>query len=130
MTHDMCSEVRSLKLYFTSYPAIVLAAFWFKVLSSIDLRNKIIQSRGISLEAEMSLIFDLSAELRQVREKWAEILSEEHHIATSMGIIPKFPGKRGKKRKKIHDEELDEGVKLTKESDEESDFRKMFSIVF
>ncbi|XP_066938247.1 uncharacterized protein [Macrobrachium rosenbergii] len=96
MTHEMRAEVRSLKLYFTSYSAIVLAAFWFKVLSSIDLRNKIIQSRGISLESEMSLISDLCAELRQLRDKWADILSEAHHVATSMGIMPRFPGKRGK----------------------------------
>ena len=123
MTHEMRAEVRSLKLYFTSYSAIVLAAFWFKVLSSIDLRNKIIQSRGISLESEMSLISDLCAELRQLRDKWADILSEAHHVATSMGIMPRFPGKRGKKRKRFHDEALDEGVEMTKESDEESDFR-------
>ncbi|XP_066950611.1 zinc finger MYM-type protein 1-like [Macrobrachium rosenbergii] len=93
MTHEMRAEVRSLKLYFTSYSAIVLAAFWFKVLSSIDLRNKIIQSRGISLESEMSLISDLCAELRQLRDKWADILSEAHHVATSMGIMPRFPGR-------------------------------------
>ena len=40
-----------------------------------------------------------------------------------MGIMPKFPEKRVKKRKRFHDEVLDEGVKSTKESYEESDFR-------
>ena len=74
MTHETRSEVMSLKLYFTSYPSIVLAALWFKVLSSIDLRNKIIHYCGISIEAEMSLISDLCAELRQLRDKWADIL--------------------------------------------------------
>lgn len=103
-----------MKSYFTSYPFVVLAAFWFKVLKSIDARNKIIQSRGMSLEAEMSLISDMCTELRHLRDKWPDILSEAHHVATPMEIMPRFPEKKVKKRKSFHDEVVDEDVKSTK----------------
>ena len=123
MTHEMRSEVISLKEYFTSYPSIVLAAIWFKILSNIDLRNQIIQSRGISLETEISLISDLCMELRQLRDMWPGILSEARHVATSLGITPSFPEKRVRKRKRFHDEVVDESAKTTNEFNEEADFR-------
>lgn len=91
MTHEMRSEVISLKEYFASYPSIVLAAFWFNILYNIDLRNQIIQPRGISLETELSLISDLCIELRQLRDMWPGILSEAHHVTTSLEITPIFP---------------------------------------
>jgi len=46
-------EIISLKNYFSSFECIAMASFWFKVLSSINERNVIIQSRGSLLKLKL-----------------------------------------------------------------------------
>lgn len=53
---------------------------------------------------------------------WPGILSKARHVATSLGITPSFPEKRVRKRKRFHDEVVDESA-TTNESHEESDFK-------
>jgi hypothetical protein len=76
-----------------------MASFWFKVYSSINERNIIIQSRGISLEIEIDLIKDLIIELKNIRNKYPTILNEASLVA-NLNLLPCSPdeGKRSKKK--------------------------------
>jgi len=102
----MHSEIISLKKYFSSFECIAMASFWFKVLSSINERNVIIQSRGISLETEIGLMNDLIKELQNIRNEWHIILNEAKLVASNLNILPNFQDKekRTKKRKVFHDD--------------------------
>ncbi|CAJ0917037.1 unnamed protein product [Ranitomeya imitator] len=66
--------------------AVVLATFWVKVLTSFEERNKILQSRSVSLEVGAANIKALSEEMKLLREKWPTLLSEASLVADCMGI--------------------------------------------
>jgi len=106
LPEKMYCEIISLKNYFSSFECIAMASFWFKVLSSINERNVIIQSRGISLETEIDLMKDLIKELQNIRNKWPIILNEAKLVASNLNILPNFQDKekRTKERKVFHDE--------------------------
>jgi len=106
MPDKMYSETMALKNYFSSFECIAIASFWFKVLSSINERNIIIQSRGIFLEIEIDLIKDLIKELNNIRYEWPKIVNEVGLVANNLNIKPIFfkEEKRAKKRKVFHDE--------------------------
>ncbi|XP_025408958.1 zinc finger MYM-type protein 1-like [Sipha flava] len=112
MPDKMYSEIMALKKYFSSFECIAMASFWFKVLSSINERNIIIQSRGISLEVEIDLIKDLINELNNIIDEWPTILNEASLVANNLNIIPNFPEeeRRAKKRKVFHDEVQSETI--------------------
>jgi len=106
LPEKMYCEIISLKNYFSSFECIAMASFWFKILSSINERNVIIQSRGISLETEIDLMNDLIKELQNIRNEWHIILNEAKLVASDLNILPNFQDKekRTKKRKVFHDE--------------------------
>ena len=86
----MYCEIISLKKYFSSYECVAMASFWFKVLSSINERNIIIQSRGVSLEIDL-------IKLQNIRNEWHIILNEVKLVASSLNILPNFQIKKRKK---------------------------------
>ncbi|XP_077105406.1 zinc finger MYM-type protein 1-like [Ranitomeya variabilis] len=86
LTNDAHSEAEGLSDYFSSFRAVVLATFWVKVLTSFEERNKILQSRSVSLEVGAANIKALSEEMKLLREKWPTLLSEASLVADCMGI--------------------------------------------
>lgn len=112
MPDKMYSETMALKNYFSSFECIAMASFWFKVPSSINERNIIIQSRGIFLEIEIDLIKDLIKELNNIRYEWPKIVNEAGLVANNLNIKPIFfkEEKRAKKRKVFHDKVRSETI--------------------
>jgi SMC interacting uncharacterized protein involved in chromosome segregation len=48
----------------------MLTTIWLKVLVTIDLKNKVLQARSITLDIEVKNIEDLIGELKDLRGKW------------------------------------------------------------
>lgn len=62
----------SLKNYLSLFECVIMAIFLFKVFSSINERNGIIQTRGISFDVKYNLI----KKLQIIRDKCLKILIE------------------------------------------------------
>ncbi|KAG8582256.1 hypothetical protein GDO81_007971 [Engystomops pustulosus] len=86
LSNDAHSDAQGLYDYFSSFRAVVLATFWVKVLTSFEERNKILQSRSISMEIGVANIKALSDEMKLLREKWPVLLSEASAVADCMEI--------------------------------------------
>ncbi|XP_075715601.1 zinc finger MYM-type protein 1-like [Rhinoderma darwinii] len=86
LTSDAHSDAQGLHDYFSSFRSVVLATFWIKVLTSFEQRNKILQSRSISMEIGAANIKALSEEMKLLREKWPALLSEAKSVADCMEI--------------------------------------------
>jgi hypothetical protein len=65
-----------------------MTAFWFKVLSSINERNVIIQARSVSLEVEMNLMEDLTKEVPNIKDEWPQL---KLHLKQKYEHYPTFP---------------------------------------
>ena len=74
-----------------------MAATWLKVLTSIDIRNKIIQARNATIDVEDRNLQSLLEEMKHLRKSFPSILQEAKHVATAIKIEPSFPVVREKK---------------------------------
>ena len=104
LTPETRSEVKGISEYITSFQCIVMSAIWMKVLVAIDQRNQIIQARSSTIDVEIDNIDSLLADLKILRLRWNDILTEAKLVAEAMDIPPTFPSTRVKKRKRFHDE--------------------------
>ncbi|CAH2256017.1 zinc finger MYM-type 1-like [Pelobates cultripes] len=86
--------------------AVILATFWVKVLQCFEDRNKILQSRSISLEIGAENIKALSAEMQLLREWWLSLLSEAKHVAGNLEIPTVLKTQRSRQRQKKQHTEL------------------------
>ena len=50
LSSEAKNDVHALKKYVNSFTCVLLAAIWFKVLSAIDIRNKVLQARNATLD--------------------------------------------------------------------------------
>ena len=89
-----------------SFECLLLASVWFKVLSAIDIRNLILQARNATIDIEADNLESLMVELKSLRNKWTDILSECKIVGKNIGMDTThfFPEKRQRKRKRLHDE--------------------------
>lgn len=101
--------------YVSSFECILMAAFWYKVLNSIDQRNQVIQAQSSTVDVEVKNIEDLQTELKSLRLKWDQIHNEAENVAGAMNIDPVFPITRKRKRKTFFDDSDDDKI-----SDEET----------
>ena len=76
LTPSAYNIILGLKKYFNSTRGVMLASFWFKVLSCIDQTNFVIQSKGIRLNVEISLMEDLLTELQLLHDNTDSIIEE------------------------------------------------------
>lgn len=105
LSEKIYSEAKSLRKYFSAYETLIMASMWYKILASIDERNKILQTKGISLDIQVKLISDLKAELLDMRNKWRVIVEEATSVAEMLDIRPQFVyEKRAMKRKCFFDD--------------------------
>ncbi|KAE8591659.1 hypothetical protein XENTR_v10018533 [Xenopus tropicalis] len=100
LTNDAHSEAVGLYNYFSSFRAILLATFWLKVLQCFDERNKILQSRSVSMEIGAANIRALAEEMKSLREKWPALLSEARLVADGMEIPAELMNTQQLRRKK------------------------------
>ena len=80
-----------------------MASIWVKVLTAIDYRNKVLQARSATLDAEIGSIQSLIEDLKQLRKQWDAI---RKLVAENTGIEPMLPERRQRKRKRFADESL------------------------
>jgi hypothetical protein len=74
-----------------TFTCILLASIWFKVLSAIDIRNKVLQARNTTLDVEVKNVESLIDDLKHLRDQWEEILFEVKVVASQLGIAAKLP---------------------------------------
>ncbi|XP_069477668.1 zinc finger MYM-type protein 1-like [Ambystoma mexicanum] len=126
LTQDAKAEAKSLQLYFSSFPSILMSCIWFKILLSIDHVNRVLQQKQLSLSKSVQLGKQLVSDLRNLHDSWPKILHEATLIAINLTIPPEFPAQRIKKRKTMFDETPEEplppGDRL--ETLEETTFRR------
>ena len=73
-------------------------------MTSIDQRNRILQARKATIDAEVKLFEDLLSESKELREKWAPIIQEAVLIADGLGIDSSLPEKRQRARKRLYED--------------------------
>lgn len=129
MTAESKSELLGIQKYSTSFKCVIMFSILFKILVSMDHRNKVLQLRGVTLDKEVSYIDSLVEEMLNLRENCSTILQEAKLVAQAMASqIPtetEFSECRQKKRKHFHEESSDEayGQNSSLETKEESYFR-------
>ena len=73
---DARASLQGVMRYMNSFRCILMASVWFKVLSAIDQRNKVLQAKDQTVDVEVANIKSLLADLDGLRSKWDTILSE------------------------------------------------------
>ena len=86
LTPETRSDVVGKISYLSSYEPILMASLWLKILTAINFRNLLLQAREVTLDVEVANIHDLIGDLKLLRSKWDEILSESKLVAESCGI--------------------------------------------
>lgn len=94
LTPSALNTTKGLKKYFRSYKGLLMTVFWHKILASIDNKNVVIQSKGISLDVETALIRDLVQEMQHLRDSWESVVQEAKVVAEAVGVQPQFPENR------------------------------------
>ena len=74
LTPKATTEVNNAIRYVSSFVCIVMSAIWLKILVAIDQRNQIIQARKATIDVEVADLRSLVADLKQLREKWPQIV--------------------------------------------------------
>ncbi|XP_047141118.1 uncharacterized protein LOC124816126 [Hydra vulgaris] len=89
LTAETRSDIKRIEKYLGSFECIILASTWFKVLTSINYRNTVLQARDATLDVEDS------------------ILNECKLIAENLGMVSNdiFPKKKCSRKARFSDEE-------------------------
>ena len=90
-----------------------MSAIWYKVLKSIDERNRVIEARDATIDIE----------LKTLKENWPTILEEVNKVTKALNIEPPLPV-RQKKRKQFFD---DINVERTDEISNEAGYQAIFN---
>ena len=127
LTSEAKTDVKSSLAYISSFTCLLMSSIWFKVLTAIDQRNKILQARNATLDVEVKNVNSLLVDLQKLRSCWSSILSEVKLVAREIGIPAELPSKRTVKRKRFYDETSDADEVEKEDSDEpieETNFRR------
>ena len=68
----------------SSFECLAKSAIWVKVLVAIDQRNKIIRAQNYTIDIEIKNIESLINDLKLLRLRWKDILSEAKKVAGAM----------------------------------------------
>lgn len=106
LTPEAATELESLRRYFSSFISVLMSSIWIKVLSAIDERNKILQTRAGTVDVEVENLRDLLCDLQSLRDQWSKIWNKAALVASGLDMPTKLPrtGKRQVKRKRFFDE--------------------------
>ena len=85
LTPETRSDVVGMISYLSlsSFESILMASLWLKILTAINFRNLLLQAREVTLDVEVANIHDLIGDLKLLRSKWDDILSESKLVAES-----------------------------------------------
>ena len=83
------AEIKCILTYLRIFECLLLSSVWFKVLQSIYIRNKVLQTKNIILDIKERLINDLVNDLNRIRDSFDKIVEEAEAIA-SVTEVPTF----------------------------------------
>ena len=86
LTPETRSDVAGTISYLSSFESVLMASIWLKILTAINFRNLLLQAREATLDIEVANIRDLIDDLKVLRSKWEEILSECKLVAERCGV--------------------------------------------
>ena len=106
LTPEATTELESIQRYFSSFISVLMSSIWIKVLSAIDERNKILQTRAGKVDVEVKNLEDLLCDLQSIRDQWSEIWNESALVTNGLDMPTKLPStrKRQVKRKRFFDD--------------------------
>ena len=67
-----------------------MSAVWIKILTMIHEVNLIIESRYATLDVEMMNIILLQGDIKNLREKWDDILKEARYVSNNLSVSDSF----------------------------------------
>ena len=76
LTPEAKADVDGILKYLKSFKCILLSSIWFKALTMIDYRSKILQLRNATLDIEVQSIDGLVSDLTDLKTQWKKILHE------------------------------------------------------
>ena len=109
-----------------------MSAVWYKILATMDICNKVIQARDVTLDVEVSDVESLLENLMKLRSNWKGTWNVAKEIALSLKMEIKFcHGRRhvDRKRQRMHDDTSTTDANMAEMNDtddypEEAYFRK------
>ena len=90
LTAEVKSDLKSIIKYLDTFECILMSAVWIKILTMIHEVNLIIESRDATLDVEMMNISLLQGDIKNLREKWDEILKEARYVSNNLGVSDSF----------------------------------------
>ena len=119
ITAEAMAEVQGCINYISSFKCILMSSIWFKALTTIDFRSKILQMRSATLDVEVENIDGLIRDLENLKAKWSSILAECKAVAGGLNI-EMWPKKRKRRRRRFFDESdvSDETVEMDEDDDD------------
>ena len=81
LTPETRSDVHGLKLYLNSFESILMSSLSLKILTIVSHRSLILQARQATRDVEVANILDLIEDLKQLRDRWDDILAESKLVA-------------------------------------------------
>eukprot|EP00731_Ephydatia_muelleri_P000438 Em0001g438a len=69
---------------------VLMSSIWIKVLSAIDERNKILQTRAGTVDVEVQNLRDLLCDLQSIRDQWIKIWDEPVLVAKGLQMPIKY----------------------------------------
>ena len=78
------TDVNVIIKYVNSFICIFMSIIWVKVLSAIDLRNKMLQGRQSTLDVELNNISDLVVELEKYMNNGFHFLMKQRLLPNNL----------------------------------------------
>ncbi|KAL4123288.1 hypothetical protein QTP88_015486 [Uroleucon formosanum] len=106
---DNHAEAVGLISWLHSFEFILLTTIWYKVLQCIDDRNKILQSKKLSIDESSMHFQQLATEIQQIKDSWNDLLLESKSVASTLNLTTAFRiTSRIRRKKHFHDDVSDE----------------------
>ena len=90
MTAEVKSDLKSIIKYLDTFECILMSAVWIKILTMIHEVNLIIEFRDATLDVEMMNISLLQGDIKNLREKWDDILKEARYVSNNLSVSDSF----------------------------------------
>ena len=90
LTAEVKSDLKSIIKYLDTFECILMSAVWIKILTMIHEVNLIIESRDATLDVEMMNISLLQGDIKNLREKWDDILKEARYVSNNLSVSDSF----------------------------------------
>ncbi|XP_050062926.1 uncharacterized protein LOC126552275 [Aphis gossypii] len=106
---DNYAEAIGLIAWLHSFEFILLTTIWYKVLQCIDDRNKVLQSKNLSMDESSMHFQQLATEIQQIKDSWNDLLLESKSVASTLNLTTEFKiTSRVRRKKHFHDDILDD----------------------